>query len=169
MTSDGFRQAVLDHGDRLHSYAVWMVHDREEARDVTQEALVRLWQNRERVNEETARSWLMRTVHNLCVDRMRRKTTRNEVPSEGIEPILADVAVGPERATASHHLRLAIGRALRTLSERDRAIVLMREVHEMSYEEIAGVMDVPLGTLKSTLHRARERLRLELASAGVVP
>jgi RNA polymerase sigma-70 factor (ECF subfamily) len=169
MTTDGFRQAVLDHKDRLHSYALWMVHDREEARDVTQEALVRLWQNRESVHAETARSWLLRTVHNLCVDRMRRKSTRNEVPSESVEAILVDGAAGPERVTAAHHLRDAIGRALTALSVRDRAIVLMREVHEMSYEEIAGAMDIPLGTLKSTLHRAREQLRRELTGAGVVP
>jgi RNA polymerase sigma-70 factor, ECF subfamily len=169
MTTEGFRRAVLDHKDRLHSYALWMVRDREEARDVTQESLVRLWQNRERVDEPTARSWLLRTVHNLCVDRMRRRTVRNEVPTETVESTLADGGVDPERSTASQHLRGAISRALTTLSARDRAIVLMREVHEMSYDEIAKALDLPIGTLKSTLHRAREQLRRELSGAGVSP
>lgn len=169
MTSDGFRRAVLDHKDRLHSYAMWMVHDREEARDVTQESLVRLWQNRDRVDEPTARSWLLRTVHNLCVDRMRRRTVRNEVPAETLETTLADLGVDPERSAASLGLRGAIARALTTLSARDRSIVLMREVHEMSYDEIASALDLPIGTLKSTLHRAREQLRRELAGAGVLP
>jgi RNA polymerase sigma-70 factor (ECF subfamily) len=169
MTSEAYRQAVLDHKDRLYSYALWMVHDREEARDVTQESLVRLWQNRERVDEPTARSWLLRTAHNLCIDRMRRKATRGEVPTDAIELTLADGAADPERSTASYHLRGAIARALAALSDRDRAIVLMREVHEMSYDEIASALGLPIGTLKSTLHRAREQLRRELAGAGVLP
>jgi len=169
MTSEGFRRAVLDHKDRLHSYALWMVRDREEARDVTQESLVRLWQNRDRVDEPTARSWLLRTVHNLCVDRMRRRAVRNEVPTEVVEATLQDGAADPERMAASHHLRGAIARALESLSARDRSIVLMREMHGMSYEEIAGAMDLPIGTLKSTLHRAREQLRRELTGAGVTP
>jgi RNA polymerase sigma-70 factor (ECF subfamily) len=168
MTSEGFRRAVLEHKDRLHSYAVWMVHDAEEARDVTQEALMRLWRHRESVYDATARSWLLRTVHNLCVDRMRRRQSRNEVSSE-VAPILIDDGADPERSAASRLLRTAIGRALATLSERDRAIVLMREVQGMSYDEISTVLELPLGTLKSTLHRAREQLRQELTGARVVP
>jgi RNA polymerase sigma-70 factor (ECF subfamily) len=62
-----------------------------------------------------------------------------------------------------------IGRALARLSDRDRSIVLMREVHGLSYEEIATSVDLPLGTVKAALHRARERLRRELAGAGVRP
>src|SRR6185503_3467126 len=104
---------------------------------------------------------------NLCVDRMRRRTVRSEVPADTLETTLADLGVDPERSAASLGLRGAIARALTTLSARDRAIVLMREVHEMSYDEIAGALDLPIGTLKSTLHRAREQLRRELAGAGV--
>jgi RNA polymerase sigma-70 factor (ECF subfamily) len=63
----------------------------------------------------------------------------------------------------------AIASALATLSPRDRAIVLLREVEGLPYEEIAGILELPLGTLKVSLHRSRERLRRFLTSSGVSP
>jgi len=76
---------------------------------------------------------------------------------------------GPERTAHTGELGRAISKALTALSPRDRSAVVLREVQGLSYEEIARTIDVPLGTLKSVLHRARERLRRELMTAGVNP
>jgi RNA polymerase sigma-70 factor (ECF subfamily) len=169
MTDDGFERAVREHKDRVHAHAYWMLQDREEARDVAQEAMVRLWQHRSDVPDEAARPWLLRTVHHLCVDRRRRLSVRSGPDMEVVAPILADANPGPDRSAASTEAGRLIARALATLSERDRAIVLMREVHGMAYGEIARTLDLPLGTLKATLHRARGRLRERLLHAGVTP
>ena len=173
MDRDGFRETVLGHKDRVHSHALWMLRDREEARDVAQEAFVRLWEHRAEVVDGAARGWLLRTAHNLCIDRLRRRAARPEGPlgpaaGEGPGGPAAATA-DPERLAASAETGRAIRGALGALSPRDRAAVLLREVHGLSYEETARALGVPLGTLKAALHRARERLRRELAAAGVTP
>lgn len=169
MDADVYRSLVLEHKDRVHSYAAWMLKDLEEARDVTQEALIRLWKNRSKVIPETSRAWLLRTTYRLCIDRMRRKKVRREVAGENILDPVPDLAAGPERLTDSSMLGRAISEALGRLGEADRTIVLLREVQGMAYDEIARTMNMPMGTIKAKLHRARERLRRDLAASGVTP
>ncbi len=169
MENVDYERLVREHKDRVYSFAVWTLRDAEEARDVAQEALVRLWQHRKKVQIPAARSWLMTTAHHLCVDRLRRRHRRPEIDQESLVVPLTDGGPDPHRLAASSETARAIGRALSALGENDRAVVLMREVQGMSYEEIARVLGVPLGTLKAKLHRARDRLRRELSSAGVVP
>jgi RNA polymerase sigma-70 factor (ECF subfamily) len=166
----GFERAAREHKDRVHAYAFQLLRDRAEAQDVSQEALVRLWQNRERVDALTARAWLVRTAHNLCIDRIRRRRVRSEVADgDEVVALLGSKAAGPDGLAAAGEACQGIRRALDELSERDRAVVLLREVHGLPYDEIAAIVGVPLGTLKARLHRARERLRGLLVEAGVTP
>jgi RNA polymerase sigma-70 factor (ECF subfamily) len=146
-----------------------MVHDRDEAGDVAQEALVRLWQHRSEVPEEAAKGWLLRTTHHLCIDRMRRRAIRSGPAMDDVAHELSDGSPGPHRAAASRETSRLIFDALQTLSERDQAAVLLREVQGLAYDEIAKILDMNLGTLKATLHRARERLRERLVQAGMTP
>lgn len=163
MTPSDFQAAVLEHKDRVHSYARYLLRDSEDARDVAQECLVRLWQHRDRVEPGVAcRSWLLRAAHNLCVDRLRRRRTRPEVPQLEDSPEPADARPDPLRRAQSIQVGRLLERALLDLSERDRAIVLLREVEGLPYEEIASLLSLNLGTLKATLHRAREKLRTAL-------
>jgi RNA polymerase sigma-70 factor (ECF subfamily) len=169
MENAAYEQAATLHKDRVHSYAAHMLRDREEARDVAQEALVRLWQNRGQVDKEGARLWLMRTTHNLCIDRIRKRKVRGEVDGEKLIPIEPDVSPGPQQLTESGELGKMIDEALGMLSPVDRAVVVMREVQGLPYSDIADALDLPLGTLKARLHRARERLRTRLVRAGAHP
>lgn len=169
MDDGGFENAVREHKDRVHGYASWMLKDRDDARDVSQEALVRLWQHRSEVPPEAAKGWLLRTAHHLCVDRMRRLAVRSGPDMDEIEPMLKDLSPSPHRSAASKETGRRIADALATLSERDRAIVLLREVHGLTYDEIALTLRMNLGTLKATLHRARERLRDHLTQVGITP
>ena len=70
MDNRAFEEAVSLHKNRVHSYATMMLKDSAEAQDVAQESLVRLWQHRSSVDEPGARSWLMKTAHNLCLKRV---------------------------------------------------------------------------------------------------
>ncbi|MBZ5639951.1 MAG: RNA polymerase sigma factor [Acidobacteriia bacterium] len=170
MTDEGFERAVREHRNRVHSHAVWLLRDGEEARDVSQEALVRLWRHRSDVPDAAARSWLLRTTHRLCLDRHRRTAARPEVAEDDSqEAQRADPAPDPERAAASSRLGGVLAGALERLAPRDRAIVLLREVEDLPYDEIAEALGIPLGTVKAALHRARERLRVTLLRAGVHP
>lgn len=169
MQNEAFEQAARAHKDRVHGYAAHLLRDVEEARDVAQEALVRLWQHWNKIDAPGRRTWLMRTTHNLCIDRIRKRRVRAEVEGEELIPLQPDYAPGPTRLAESNQLGGAIERALESLSVEDRAVVVLREVQGMNYDEIARTLDLPLGTLKARLHRARERLREKLVRAGVAP
>lgn len=169
MDREQYRKLVMQHKDRLHTYAVWLLQDREEARDVAQEALMRAWRHREAIHNGAGKAWLLKTTYRLCLDQLRRRSNRPQVNLADLSVLPADHGLGPERGAMMSDLRGIIRRALATLGPRGKAVILMREMHDMSYEEMAEVLDVPLGTLKVVLHRARERLRRELIGAGVCP
>lgn len=164
-----YERAVAEHKDRVHSYAAWLLHDMEDARDVAQESLIRLWTHRDTVCIESVRSWLLKTVHNLSIDLLRRRKRRAESHEEDLAMLVDEDRPGSDHSARGSEIGRMIGRALTRLSDRDRSMVLMREVQGLSYNEIATSVDLPLGTVKAALHRARERLRRELIGAGVGP
>jgi len=170
MTTTEFQAAVLEHKDRVHSYARSILRDSEDAKDVAQECLVRLWRHHEKVEPGAGcKNWLLRAAHNLCIDRLRRRSSRPETsPGDDVaEP--TDARPGPERLASSTEVGGRLERALLDLDHRDRAIVLLREVEGLSYEEIAEALGLKMGTLKATLHRSREKLRIALVRAEVTP
>ena len=170
MTTNEFEAAVMEHKDRVHNYARGILRDPEDAKDVAQECLIRLWRHREQIEPGTrCRSWLLRSAHNLCIDRLRRRSSRPEVVRDEDAADPTDARPGPERLTSSAEVAGRLERALLGLDHRDRAIVLLREVEGLGYEEIAELLDLKMGTLKATLHRAREKLRHALAAAEVTP
>ena len=169
MNREEYEAAVRRHKDRVHSHAAWVLRGLDDARDVAQEALLRLWVHRDTVRSATAGSWLMRTAHNLCLDRMRRRRVRPQVDPEQLDTMIDPDNPDPSRSAEATELGRMIATALGSLSPRDRSAVLMREVHGMTYEEIATAVEVPLGTVKSIIHRSRERLRRTLTAAGVTP
>ncbi len=143
MQEEAFEAAVMMHKDRVHAYATVMLRDPAEAQDVAQEALFRLWQFRDRVRQDGVRLWLMRTVRNLCIDRIRKRKVRSEVDEgDDVVAVEADGAPGPERMTASGQLGNMIEQALAELSPHDRSVVILREVQGLAYDEIAGILDI---------------------------
>ena len=170
MTTTEFEAAVLQHKDRVHSYARSILRDPEDAKDVAQECLVSLWRHRERVEPgDRCRSWLLRSAHNLCIDRLRRRSSRPEIARDEALHDPKDGQPGPERLASSAEVGGRLERALLGLDRRDRAIVLLREVEGLAYDEIALLLGLKMGTLKATLHRAREKLRHALVRAEVTP
>jgi RNA polymerase sigma-70 factor (ECF subfamily) len=169
METETFEKAAVMHRDRVHAYAFTMLRNAEAARDIAQEALVRLWQNWEKVDGSMTRAWLMRTAHNLCIDQIRKAKVRNEESDDYKLTIQQDSAPDPARLAASGVLGQRISDSLASLTPEDRAVVVMREVQGLPYSEIASALDLPLGTLKARLHRARERLRAHLTQTGVTP
>src|SRR5580765_8505385 len=102
MTTMEFEAAVLEHKDRVYNYARGILRDPEEAKDVAQESLIRLWRHRERVVAGPGcRSWLFRSAHNLCVDRLRRRSSSPEAVHDEGGDESTDHRPGPERLTSS--------------------------------------------------------------------
>lgn len=95
MDEDAFETVAREQKDRAFSYAARLLGRRADAQDVVQEGLVRLWQHRDRVEDDTARFWLRRTVHNLCIDRLRRRRASPEAEVPVDESLSPDPRGGP--------------------------------------------------------------------------
>ncbi len=166
MRRTAFESAVAEHGGRVFTLAVYLLNDREEAKDVTQEVLVRFWQRGHEVDSDRIGAWLLRVTRNRCIDALRtRMSARNaSVTSDGtrVLEMAVDVRPDPERRARASELGSIINHALAGLSEPYRSVVVLREIQGHAYDEIADVLDMPLNTVRVTLHRGRRMLRAAL-------
>lgn len=167
MTRSEYRQVVLGVTDRINTFAAWFLRDAEEAADVTQDSLLRLWERRVDVRPAAAQTWLYRTVHRLCVDRLRRRNGRGERPLDAAGLTRFDEPAAPPDAVSAAERRRDVARALAEMSTRDRALLVLRELEGMTYEQIGEVVVCPVSSVKVGLHRARERLRKKLTEVEV--
>ena len=156
--------AILTELPRLRRYARAMVGNRAAADDLVQDTLERAWSRlaQWQVGSDL-RAWLFGIMHNLRVDQLRR-------PGLNAQPMGEEEFEVPIRATQSDHLELSdLEVALARLPEEQRAVLLLVALEEMSYEEVARTLEIPLGTVMSRLSRGRERLRLILNGGQPVP
>ncbi len=166
-----YETIVQRYARHVYNIAYRMVGNEADARDLSQEAFLRVYRALRRVEPGTPlEGWLYRIVSNLYVDLLRKRprakvesldvplpTPRGEVARE-----FPDSAFSPEAILEKEQLDSAIQHALGMLSEDLRLAVVLSDIEGFSYEEVAGVMRVPLGTVKSRLHRARQILQQRL-------
>ena len=146
------------HYGRLRSHCARLLGDQAEAADVAQEAIVRAWIHRDRLHDrgpEQLRPWLWTVATRLCVDASRRRRPVGE-PGHADR---ADPGADPSVTVERHDDRVLVRQAFGALSERDRVALLLREVHELDYEEVASRLEMSVGAARVLLFRARERLR----------
>lgn len=165
---DSFNTLVLAYQDRLFNTALRIMGDHDAAADATQEAFLSAFRAIKSYRGGSFKSWLLRTVTNACYDELRRQKRRPTVPLEpetddGEEMEtprwLTDGALSPEGEAEADDLEHAIQHCLDQLPVEFRTVVVLADIQEMDYKEVARVVRVPLGTIKSRLARARLRLR----------
>jgi len=160
-----FGQLVQKHQDRLYNTLVHVVGCRVEAEDVVQDAFVQAFLKLRSFQRNSAfYTWLYRIAFNAAVSRRRRKRVEFSVEQgreqTGTEP-LDDGEAPSERLERQERAR-QVRTALATLTEEHRAILVLREMEGCCYETIADVLKLPVGTVRSRLHRARLQLREQL-------
>jgi RNA polymerase sigma-70 factor (ECF subfamily) len=163
MRRDDFDAAVATHGRKVFTLAVYLLADREEAEDVTQEVLVKLWQKGHEVTPHRVGAWLVRVTRNACIDAIRRRKGDRRFDVDDVETVeIRERAPGPEMLSQASQLGRRILSALRKLPEPGRSVVILREIQGFSYQEIAEALEMPISNVRVTLHRVRRRLRQEL-------
>ena len=160
-----FRNWVDQHQDQVWTLARYLLKDPAEAEDVAQETFEKLWHHQDNVDPERVRAWLMRVTRNACLDRIRRR--RPETPVDEERDVVSDA---PVRDPSGDAERAELGRWLRQaivgLREPYRSLVVLRDIHQHSYEEVAGALELSLAQVKVYLHRARKQLREQLAEVA---
>ncbi|MBJ6765147.1 sigma-70 family RNA polymerase sigma factor [Myxococcaceae bacterium JPH2] len=164
--TDAFETLVHQYEDRLYDFCVRMVGDREEAHDLVQEVFVSVHQNLRRFREDSRLStWLFRITKNHCINRLKYLQRRGRGRSEAFDEFSAGSHVevfgappGPDAALESARERARVQQAISQLEPDARMLVALRDVEGLSYDEIVDITELPEGTVKSRLHRAREKL-----------
>ena len=165
-------QVVRQHGDRVYRLAFRLSGNRADAEDLTQETFVRVFRSLSDFTPGTFEGWLHRITTNLFLDMVRRRARiRFDALPEDAADRLPSRGGGPEQAYAENHLDPEIQAALDSLPADFRAAVVLCDLEELSYEEIAATLNVKVGTVRSRIHRGRVLLREALAhrAPGVRP
>lgn len=160
-----FEQLVLPHLDGAVNLARWLLRNRDDAEDVVQEAMLRACRFFGSFRGGDARAWLLQIVRNSCYTWLE-KNRPSELMTEFDEELHQRPSPNPETLATQADERQRLMLALESLPARSREILVLRELEGCSYKEIADITGTPLGTVMSTLARARERLRRALTGAA---
>jgi RNA polymerase sigma factor (sigma-70 family) len=160
MKTRRFQHLVNQHKDLVYSQAYYFTGNKEDAEDITQEVLLKLWHYLDAVKGKAARTWLMKVTRHACIDHSRkhREQSFSEFEPETQRQILnrtRDCHHDPEQLMISDDL---LQQGLKRLPGNLRHIVIMREIQDYPYHLIAESMDLPLNTVKVYLHRGRKLL-----------
>jgi len=172
-SADAFHEIVRRFERPVLSLIVRMVRDPTVAEDLAQETFVKAYRHLDRYDpRRKLASWLFKIAHNTTFDHLRRKHPET-VPLEAEdgdeetwEVLAAPEITEPDRLVESAEAMAALEEALGTLAPRYREILLLRFREGLSYQEVADVIGVPMGTMKIQLHRARKALAAELLKRG---
>jgi len=164
-------RALLDKYERpVFSICMRMVRDREEATDLAQESFIKVFSMLDRYNPSYAfSSWLFKITSNLCIDFLRKRrieTFPMDQPIDGekgeISRQYESPAPDPDAVLGRKQTMERLNEAIENLPEHYRIMLILRHQENLSYEEIAATLDIPLGTVKARIHRAREMLKTRL-------
>jgi RNA polymerase sigma-70 factor (ECF subfamily) len=158
-----FEELVMTYQHRVFGVALRMLGNRAEAEDVAQEAFVRAHRALGAFRGDAKLStWLYSITSRLCLNRLASGERRMARQGEDALLRLSDAGPRPDAALERRELETALGRAIAELPEDRRIVVVLRDIEGLSYEEIAQVLELELGTVRSRLHRARAELKEKL-------
>ncbi|MBL4886212.1 MAG: sigma-70 family RNA polymerase sigma factor [Planctomycetaceae bacterium] len=175
--TQAFDTLMLRYQDRLYNALAQILRNREDARDAVQEAFVMAWKKLETFRGEAGfYSWLFRVAYNVAMSRERKKklaTTSidHQSATSSFTPEDPHQDIQPSHRMETRERQLMVRTALENLPEEYRTVLVLKEIENFKYEQIAEIVDVPLGTVRSRIHRARGLLRdnlLKLLPEGEV-
>jgi RNA polymerase sigma-70 factor (ECF subfamily) len=170
---DGFEELVRRYQRPIAAYVYRMVGDYDSALDLTQEVFIKVYASLERYRSEYKFStWIYKIAHNAAVDHLRRYSTREQALTNECEGTAYDLPIEsnrptPEQESERRERRAEIEAVVDQLPPAYRELVVLRHSHDLSYDEIAEVTALPLGTVKNRLFRAREVMRQHFLQRGI--
>lgn len=170
MEPQAFNRLVQAHRDRIYGHALYVLRDPDDAQDATQEAFLRLWRQGADLPPDRVKPWLLRVVHNLCLDQKRRQGARRRhfgrPDAEAVDALRAgdDSWQRPDAGIRQEILQQEVLAALATLTPETRSLVMMHYYQGLKIKDIADLLDKNLNSVKVQIHRARRALRLVLTS-----
>jgi RNA polymerase sigma-70 factor (ECF subfamily) len=172
-TRADFDLLVLEHLDAAYNLARWLMRNPHEAEDAVQDACLRAFQAFDGYAGGSAKAWLLTIVRNVCLTRLRRGSSPKVVRLDDVMAQVDQLSATPNITSAENRPdmqliaaqdRSRVSQAIARLPEAFREAIVLREIEELSYQDIAAIAGVPIGTVMSRLARGRERLKALLAN-----
>lgn len=169
----GFEELVRRYQRPIAAYVYRMVGDYDSALDLTQEVFIKVYNSLGRYRSEYKFStWIYKIAHNAAIDHLRRHTAREQSLSNSDVPerqeiVLESRRLTPEQESERNERCSEIETVVQLLPHAYRELIVLRHSHDLSYDEIAEVTGLPLGTVKNRLFRAREAMREQLVQRGI--
>jgi len=168
-----FEELVRRYQRPIAAYVYRMVGDYDSALDLTQEVFIKVYNSLNRYRSEFKFStWIYKIAHNAAIDHLRRHAVREQTLSGSVEGERREVTIEskrltPEQESERKERRMEIESVVQLLQPAYRELIVLRHSHDLSYDEIAEVTGLPLGTVKNRLFRAREAMRDLLVQRGI--
>ena len=168
-----FDELVRRYQRPIAAYVYRMVGDYDAALDLTQEVFIKVYNSLSRYRSEFKFStWIYKIAHNAAIDHLRRYAVREQAITSGFEGERREISIEsrrltPEQESELEERRSEIEQVVDSLPSAYRELIVLRHSHDLSYEEIAEVTGLPLGTVKNRLFRAREAMRDLLLRRGI--
>jgi RNA polymerase sigma-70 factor (ECF subfamily) len=167
---EAFEELVQLYKDKIYHLAYRMLGNRQEAEDAVQETFLRVYMNLGRYDEaQKFSTWIFRIGTNLCIDRLRKKKPNYSLDSELPEgdggdwySMLPSEEASPEDQFVLSETQRHIRKAIEAMPDKYKSVVVLRYLHDLSLQEIGDVLDLPVTTVKTRVHRGREFLRQQL-------
>ena len=169
---EGFEEIALSHLDELYAMGLRYTKKEKDAEDLVQETLIKAYTNWDRFEKGTnCRAWLLTILKNTFINKYRRKKKEREIlNADDLRPIeqnffsrdRTDFYDSPEKETLHKSFTPEIQAAFETLSPEFRQVVILADLNDFSYKEIAHILDIPVGTVMSRLFRGRKMMREQL-------
>jgi RNA polymerase sigma-70 factor (ECF subfamily) len=166
---EAYNELVGRYRNPLYNYICWIINDRAYAEDLLQETFIRLWTNKQSYREIAKFStWIYTIAGNLAKTELRRRKIRRWLPISGgggedDRPMeFADETADPDRDLERRTIEKRVNSEIQKLPSAFREAVILRDIQELTYEEISTILKVPLGTVKSRVNRGRARLQKRL-------
>ena len=159
MTIEEYNKAVRELSHRLFGFLFKSVRDEENANDLVQDAFMKLWQNREKVEFVKAKAWLFTTGYNAMINFVKKRG-RQQRMDEGMEI--------PFQSKNRFELKEVIDLALEKLSEQQKSILLLRDLEGYNYKEIGEMLNLNESQVKVYLFRARKKIKEQIKDLSII-
>lgn len=158
---NAYSELVRAHAQGVMNVTYRMCGDAQISEDAAQEAFIRAWQNLSSYHPQTSlRNWLYRIAVNAATDMLRKE--KRILPDDISDLHLTDGQLGPESQVSLNERTALVQAAIRSLPDASRAVLVLREYEDLSYQEISSILDIPVGTVMSRLNYARKLLKTKL-------
>jgi len=169
--ADAYGQLIAPYEKPIYNFCLRMLSNAQDAQDLSQEVFIKVYKNISKYKSRDGASfknWLYRLANNACIDEIRKRKSRvhpesldkpMELDENEMERQIDSGLATPEETAIKNERRAAVGNAIRKLPAEFRRMIVLRDLRGLSYEEIADITGVKLGTVKSKINRARGKLR----------